>query len=129
MRVLLVDDSLEFLEVVSRFLATNPRIKIVGCALSGAEAVQQVKRLKPSLVLMDMAMPGMNGLEATRLIKAEPDPPRVVMVSLHDNDEYQAASRSFGADGFVSKSDLVFTLVPLIETLLDEQAERSSAGD
>ncbi len=85
LRILLVDDNAQFLEVAARTLATVPAIEIVGRALSGRDALEQVTQLQPDLVLMDVAMPNMNGLEATRHIKAQPGAPRVVMLTLHDS--------------------------------------------
>src|SRR5262249_13462547 len=63
LRILLVDDSNQFLEVAARFLADQPGISIVGSAVSGEEAIRQVERLDPDVVLMDVSMPGMGGLE------------------------------------------------------------------
>jgi DNA-binding NarL/FixJ family response regulator len=119
-RTLLVDDSLEFLEAAIHFLASDPNIKIVGSSISGYDAIEQVKLLKPDLVLMDLALPGMNGLETTRQIKSEEKPPRVIILTLHDNDEYRFASASAQADGFIAKSDFGSDLLPLIEYLFEE---------
>jgi DNA-binding NarL/FixJ family response regulator len=115
--ILLVDDSPEFLESAKRFLAGDPHIEIVGCVLSARDALEQVRQLHPDLVLMDLAMPEMNGLEATRQIKAQPDAPRVVILTLYDNPEYRAAAEAVRADGFVAKSDFGAQLLPLIHTL------------
>lgn len=117
-RILLVDDSLAFLESASRFLGGNEYIEIVGRVLSGREAIEQVTQLRPDLVLMDLAMPGMNGLEATSLIKAQPNAPFIIILTLNDNYEYRAAATAVGADGFVTKSDFGVALLPLINSLL-----------
>ncbi len=119
LRVLLVDDSHDFLESAARFLSAYPRLEIVGCALSGQHAWELVTRLRPDLVLMDLAMPGMNGLEATSQIKAQPGAPRVVILTLHDNAEYRMAAEAVRADGFIAKSDFGTQLLPLIHTLFD----------
>ena len=74
-RILLVDDSLHFIESAERFLSEELGVNVVGSALSGIEAIDQVMRLRPDLVLMDVAMPGMDGLEATHKIKAMPNAP------------------------------------------------------
>ncbi len=115
-RILLVDDNRRFLEAVRRFLAREP-YEIVGQALTGAAALEQVAHLHPDLVLMDMAMPHMNGLEATQRIKAMPNPPRIIMLTLHDNPAYAAEAKAAGADGFVSKSEFGSQLIPVIQTL------------
>jgi DNA-binding NarL/FixJ family response regulator len=119
-RTLLVDDSPEFLEAAGRFLAADPYIELVGTVLSGKEAIEQVSILNPDLVLMDLAMPGINGLETTRRIKAEPDAPRIIILTLHDNPEYRAASESVDADGFIAKSDFGAELLPLIYLLFEK---------
>ena len=121
LRILLVDDSVQFLDVVARALATVPAIEIVGRALSGRDAVEQVPQLQPDLVLMDVAMPNMNGLEATRRIKTQADAPHVVILTLHDTPEYRAAAEAVGADNFVSKAEFNAQMLPLIRTLCDEK--------
>lgn len=89
-----------------KLLAEHSGIVVIGQATSGEEAVAQVGKLKPQLVLMDWEMPGMTGLHALRIIKALPDPPRVVLMSLHDIVPYRAAALAHGADGFWGKSEL-----------------------
>jgi DNA-binding NarL/FixJ family response regulator len=122
-RVLLVDDKAEFLESATRFLAAEPQIQIVGRALSARSGLEQVTRLLPDLVLMDLAMPDMNGLEATRRLKKRPDAPRVVMLTLHDNIEYRAAARIVHADGFIAKSEFGTQLLPVIRSLFGPSGE------
>ncbi|MEM2126059.1 MAG: response regulator transcription factor [Candidatus Methanosuratincola sp.] len=124
-RTLLVDDSPEFLDAAERFLSSDPNIEIVGSALSGKEAIEQIAALNPDLVLMDLAMPGINGLETTRRIKAEPEAPRVIILTLHDNPEYRAASESVNADGFVAKSDFGVELIPLIRLIFEKDGVTS----
>jgi DNA-binding NarL/FixJ family response regulator len=80
-----------------------------------------VTQLQPDLVLMDVAMPNMNGLEATRRIKTQADAPHVVILTLHDTPEYRAAAEAVGADNFVSKAEFNAQMLPLIRTLCDEK--------
>ncbi len=117
LRILLVDDSPTFLESATRFLAMDARLEIIGRVLSGGEALEQVPRLCPDLVLMDLAMPGMNGLEATRRIKAQPSAPYIVILTLNDSREYRDAALAVGADGFVTKSEFGTALLPLLHSL------------
>jgi len=121
LRILLVDDNTQFLDVAARTLAAVPSIEVVGRALSGRDALEQVFQLQPDLVLMDLAMPNMNGLEATRHIKARSDAPRVIMLTLHDGPEYRAAAQAVGADDFVSKAEFHVRVLPLIHALRDER--------
>lgn len=116
-RILLVDDSPGFLQAAACFLEAEPDIEIVGRALSGRDALEQVARSKPDLVLMDLAMPEMNGLAATHQIKALPDAPHVIILTLHDNPEYRAAAQAEQADGFIGKSEFGTQLLPLIHAM------------
>ena len=118
-RVLLVDDSNTFLEQLTAWLAAYPQIQIAGIANTGEEAIVQVEALGPDLVLMDVSMPVMNGLEATRRIKAQPDAPRVVLLSLHEIVGNGAAA-AIGADGFVAKPELTVQIPPLLRTLFPD---------
>jgi DNA-binding NarL/FixJ family response regulator len=117
LRILLVDDSPIFLEAAAGFLSADPWIASVGRSLSGREACAQILLTNPDLVLMDVAMADLNGLEVTRQIKAGPVSPRIVIVTLHDTPEYRMAAQAAGADGFIAKSELGTTLLPLIHTL------------
>lgn len=123
-RLLVVDDSPEFLDLAVHVLSAEPLIEIVGRATSGQAALEQTARLRPDLVLMDVAMPEMNGLEATRRIKARPESPRVVLLSLHDNSEYRAGAMAAGADGFLPKWELGLSLLSLICGLFDDLLDR-----
>jgi DNA-binding NarL/FixJ family response regulator len=123
-RVLLADDSPLFLELAARLLSADPRFVVVGQAVSGHDALEQEALLDPDLVLMDWAMPGMDGLEATRRIKAQPGAPRVVMLTLHDHPEYRTAAKDAGADGFIAKWEFDAQLESLIHTFFVALAER-----
>lgn len=106
LRILLVDDSRDFLNLIQNFLKKRNIYRVVGTAISGEEAIQQAAELSPDVIVMDMAMPRMSGLEATRRIKLEHPAIRIVIVSLHDMPEYRTAAANVGADGFVSKTHL-----------------------
>ena len=120
LNVILVDDSPEFLASAERFLSADSQIAIVARARSGYEALDLAARMRPDLVLVDLSMPGMNGLETTRRIKACPAAPRVIVMTLYDEPEYRVAAEAAGADGFVSKSAFRRSLLPLIATLCAE---------
>jgi DNA-binding NarL/FixJ family response regulator len=104
-RLLIVDDQ-ELVRVGFRlFLQTQPDLEVVGEASDGAEAIQRVRELKPDVVLMDIRMPGMDGVQATAgLIGAgiEP-PPRVLVLTTFDLDEYVFGALRAGAAGFLLK--------------------------
>ena len=125
LRILLVDDSAEFLESAARLLMLHQELCIVGRAASGSSALEQVAVLNPDLVLMDLAMPGMNGLETTRRIKARQAAPRVVIMTLYDVAEYRAAARAATADGFIAKSSIRSQLLPMLAGLFPDRAAGS----
>ena len=122
-RVLLVDDNPDFIVALTRFLSSDVQIEIVGHTSSAKEALEKTSYLNPDLVIMDLAMPEMNGLEATRYIKARSGAPQVIILTLHENIEYRYASRSVAADGFVVKSELGVELLPLIHSLFSNVME------
>jgi DNA-binding NarL/FixJ family response regulator len=120
LRVVLVDDSPEFLESAARFLSNDPRIAIAGRALCGSDAIELAERMRPDLLLIDLSMPDMNGLETTQAIKARPAPPRVIIMTLHNDPEYCMAAAAIGADGFITKSAFSVGVLPLITSLFTE---------
>ena len=123
-RVLLADDSPEFLKMMSGFLARDSAIELIGVALSGQDAIKRSTDLSPDLVLMDLIMPHTNGLEATRQIKSMPNAPIVVILTGHDTPEYRSAATAAGADGFVYKPELFKELLPLMRHLTTVVAEK-----
>jgi len=116
-RVLLVDDSAAFLDAAVRFLNSLPGVEIVARAASAAEGLARAAALRPDLVLMDVVMPGMNGLMAVRLVKQGVDAPKTVILTLHDTEAYRSAAKAAGADGFIAKVDFVVELPRLLESL------------
>jgi DNA-binding NarL/FixJ family response regulator len=116
-RVLLVDDSPDFLDAAAQFLHGQPGLEVVGRVLSAVEALELIPRLRPHLVLLDLNMPHTDGLAAARQIKARADAPRVVLLSLHDSSIFRLAAQAVGVDGFVGKTELGQELLPLIDTL------------
>lgn len=104
-RVLLVDDNPVFLRAAERLVASEDGLEVVGTAHDGREAVAEVERLRPELVLMDLRMAGMSGIEATRIIKRVPHPPRVVIMTVEDPAVHAPLVDAAGADGFVAKTD------------------------
>ncbi len=102
MRVLLADDHALFRAGIESLLRAWD-VEVVGHASDGNEAVEQVRRLRPDLVLMDVRMPRCNGIEATRLIKAELPATTIVMVTVSDDDEDVFEAIKGGADGYLLK--------------------------
>ena len=102
-RVLIVDDHPIVRSGLRVTLGRRPDLEVVGEATNGREAVQAVAQVTPHIVLMDLTMPEMNGIEATKEIKRRYPDVRVVIVTMHDSVEYAQASLEAGADGYVTK--------------------------
>lgn len=117
LKVLLVDDHAGFIAAAVRHLRRLPWIKLVGSAGNGIEAIAQCEVLRPDVVLMDLAMPEMGGLQATRLIKAQDDSVYIVIASHFDDGEHREHALRAGADAFVSKLSYINDVVPLLEKL------------
>ena len=101
--VLLVEDHTIVREGLRRMIDTEPNLEVVGEATDGREAVAMAAKLQPDVILMDIAMPHMNGLEATRqMLKALPAA-RILILSAHSDDAYVAEAIKVGAKGFVLK--------------------------
>ena len=105
-KVLIADDHVDFRRVVHDFLKSLPNVSEVGEAANGIEAVEYVEREMPDIVLMDIAMPLRNGLEATRMIKERFPSTRVLLATMHDDPLYRIQAREAKADGFILKSAL-----------------------
>lgn len=101
-RVLLVDDAARVRNELRQLLELSGAVQVVGEAGDGLEAVRLAAELSPEVIIMDLEMPGMDGFEATRQIKAYPPAPRVVILSVHEGLAEQKAQAA-GADSFVIK--------------------------
>ena len=115
-RLLLVDDHDAFLNAAERHLRRAEHVAIVGRGRNGIEAVALADELKPDVVVLDLAMPEMGGLQATRLIKAQDDPPFVVIASHFDDAEHREHAQRAGADAFISKLNYIAELLPIIDS-------------
>ena len=102
-RILIADDSAAFRSAVGQFLDRLPQVEVVGAAEDGEHALTLVASLRPDLVLMDLKMPRLNGLQATQKIRAEFHDVHVIIITLHDSKELRAASVASGADRFIPK--------------------------
>jgi DNA-binding NarL/FixJ family response regulator len=117
-RCLIADDQAMVREGFAAMLAAEPGIKVVGQAIDGADAVRQTRRLNPDVVLMDVRMPVMDGLEATRQILArDADTPRVLMLTTFDLDEYVYEALRAGASGFLLKDATTAELIHAVQVV------------
>lgn len=102
-RVVLVDDHAMLRAGVKAVLALTPDVTVVGEASSGTEAVSVAERLAPEVVVMDLDMPGSGGAEATRALRALPHPPKVLILSMHTEEERLVPLLELGASGYLAK--------------------------
>src|SRR5690606_11161648 len=98
-------------------------LEVVGRASNGLEAIERSETLRPDVVLMDLAMPEMGGLQATRLIKTQDAPPFVVIASHFDDAEHREHAMRAGADDFVSKLSYIQEVLPILERFKDRRHE------
>jgi len=115
-RVLLADDSEMLRRALADFLEAYPDIEIAGEASSGRVAVELAKLLVPDVVVMDVSMPGMNGIEATRVIHSDLPQVAVVGLSISDEADCGGAMRQAGAADFLSKMAPPAALIAAIRT-------------
>jgi DNA-binding NarL/FixJ family response regulator len=123
LRILLVDDHPGFINAAVRHLRKLEWVEITGMAGNGIEAITQCEALRPDVVLMDLAMPEMGGLQATRLIKAQDNAPFIVIASHFDDAEHREHTLRAGADAFVSKLAYIHDVMPILERVAGRAPE------
>jgi two-component system, NarL family, response regulator NreC len=116
-RILLVDDHAMFRAGIRALLESEERMSVVGEASSGDEAVDEVRALKPDVVVMDLSMPGSNGLEATRRIAALGLDTRVLVLTVHAEEEYLVPVVEAGASGYLTKTSADQDLIEAIRVV------------
>jgi DNA-binding NarL/FixJ family response regulator len=124
-RCLIADDQAMVREGFAAVLDSQPGLLVVGQAADGADAVRQARRLEPHVVLMDVRMPVMDGLQATRqILSAAPDParPRVLMLTTFDLDDYVYAALRAGASGFLLKDATAAELIHAVRVVAAGEA-------
>jgi PAS domain S-box-containing protein len=118
-RILLVDDDPRVRRVISTMLSRHSGWEICGEAGDGQQSVELARTTNPDLILMDVSMPGMNGLDATRILRREIPRSDVILVSQNDPKIISHQAAEVGARAYCSKSDLARNLVPIIERTLE----------
>ncbi len=117
MRVLIADDHVIVREGLRALLETQPDIEIVGEAANGEEAINKTSELQPDIVLMDITMPVMNGLEATRQIKQNNPDVKILVLTMHEGDEYFFKFLDTGASGYFVKGGSSSELISALHTV------------
>lgn len=124
-RVLLVDDHALFREGLAGIIAAQPDMEVVGEARDGLEAVVKAQALRPDLVLMDVQMPGMGGLDATRQIKQALPETTIVMLTVRDDDDKLFTALKNGAQGYLLKDIRAADLLAMMRGALAGNAALS----
>src|SRR5256714_4098401 len=126
-RVLIVDDQTLFRSGLARLLEEDPRVQVIGQAVDGADAVKKTAALKPDVVLMDIKMPNLDGIEATRKIMAEHPEVKVLVLTTFDADSYVLQALHAGASGYVLKNSQAEAIVSSILAVMSGERVMASA--
>jgi DNA-binding NarL/FixJ family response regulator len=118
--VFLVEDHEILRSGVKALLSTQQNINVIGEASNGLEAFEKLKRVSPDVLLMDINMPVMDGLESTKRIKAEYPDTKVLVLSMHDHEAYLVDMLQAGADGYVLKNSSIEELVYAIQKIAND---------
>jgi DNA-binding NarL/FixJ family response regulator len=121
--VLIVDDHQEFRAIVRQVLKAESDLAVAGEAADGEAAVEYVRHHQPTVVLMDVAMPQLDGFEATKQIKTMRPDSKVLILTVHTEEGYQERARNSGADGYLRKQDVIACLIPTIREMLGGRRE------
>lgn len=115
MKIVLAEDHNIVREGLKKLLEEDPKIKVIGEATNGKEAVELADSLSPDLILMDISMPVLNGIEATRRIKKKLPGIKILILSMYDNEEYIKEVMKAGANGYLLKETLAKNLISAIK--------------
>ncbi|MBI5568627.1 MAG: response regulator transcription factor [Desulfomonile tiedjei] len=126
-RIVIAEDHTIIREGLRSLLTSDPDFEIVGEAENGLQAVQCIEKLRPDLVLMDISMPRMDGLEAIRRIREHSPDTKILVLTVHKNEEYILATLQAGADGYALKYVSHAELVSAIKTVLRGETYLSPA--
>ncbi len=118
LRVLVVEDFVPFWQVIRSTLAERPNVQVIGEVADGLEAVQKAELLEPDLVLLDIGLPTLNGIEAARQIRKRAPDSKIIFVSQESSWEVVQEALNLGAWGYVLKERTANDLLPAVKAVL-----------
>lgn len=116
-RILLADDHALMRRGIRDLLESDPELQVIGEASDGREAVRMAEKLKPEVMIIDLAMPELNGLDAIRQVRRDVPDVELLVFSMHDSEELIRAVFAAGARGYVLKNDVALYLVEAVKSL------------
>jgi len=120
--ILIVDDNASIRRLLCNFVETNTPFKVCGEAENAAEAITKTKELQPDLVLLDLTLPGMSGIETASALRLLEPRPKIILFTLHADGVNKELASVFGIDLVLSKADKIDLLATHIKTLLSPEA-------
>jgi DNA-binding NarL/FixJ family response regulator len=126
--VLIVDDEPQVLDGLEMLLATVPELRIAGRATTGDAALVAARELRPDIIVMDVRLPGTDGIATTRRLASELPESMIVILSLYGDPETRRQARQAGARAFVAKHDMGEELLATIRQLMTRQTVLSEEG-
>jgi DNA-binding NarL/FixJ family response regulator len=120
--ILVVDDNASIRRLLRNFVETNTPFKVCGEAENGAEAITKTKELQPDLVLLDLTLPGISGIETASALRLLEPRPKIILFTLHADGVNKELASVFGIDLVLSKVDKIDLLATHIKTLLSPEA-------
>jgi DNA-binding NarL/FixJ family response regulator len=120
--VLIVDDSAEMRQALCRLFKAAGGFDVCGEASNGEEAIQMVREMKPDLVVLDLCMPGINGLETAKQLQGSAHPPPIILYSMNAGDIAANEAHKWGVTAIVSKAEGIKTLITKARKILNQPA-------